>query len=272
MTEPLIELRNVSKHFAGVKALTDVSIAVHPGEVVCLLGDNGAGKSTLIKILSGFHPPSSGSICPRRTGDALRRPARRAFARHRHRPPGGGNDSAHERGSQFLPRRGAEKGTPPFRWLDTERCNSIALEQIRKFGITRVRDGDQLVGTLSGGERQVIAIGRAMYFGAKVLILDEPTSALGVKEASTVLRFINHAKNQGVGVVFITHNAHHAMSAGDYFVVLIQGQVAARFRRGEKSSVEVLSLMAGGEQIEDVAGEFAHLGKNDAAARPAAQG
>jgi simple sugar transport system ATP-binding protein len=111
-----------------------------------------------------------------------------------------------------------------------------------------------------------------MYFGAKVLILDEPTSALGVKEASTVLRFINHAKNQGVGVVFITHNAHHAMSAGDYFVVLIQGQVAARFRRGEKSSVEVLSLMAGGEQIEDVAGEFAHLGKNDAAARPATQG
>jgi simple sugar transport system ATP-binding protein len=154
---------------------------------------------------------------------------------------------------------GAElkKGKPPCRWLDTERCNSIALEQIRKFGITRVRDGDQLVGTLSGGERQVIAIGRAMYFGAKVLILDEPTSALGVKEASTVLRFINHAKNQGVGVVFITHNAHHAMSAGDTFVVLIQGQVAARFRRGEKSSVEVLSLMAGGEQVEDVAGEFA---------------
>jgi simple sugar transport system ATP-binding protein len=169
---------------------------------------------------------------------------------------------------------GAElkKGKPPFRWLDTERCNSIALVQIRKFGITRVRDGDQLVGTLSGGERQVIAIGRAMYFGAKVLILDEPTSALGVKEASTVLRFINHAKNQGVGVVFITHNAHHAMSSGDTFVVLIQGKVAARFRRGEKSSVEVLSLMAGGEQIEDVAGEFAHLGKNDAATRPAAQG
>jgi simple sugar transport system ATP-binding protein len=111
-----------------------------------------------------------------------------------------------------------------------------------------------------------------MYFGAKVLILDEPTSALGVKEASTVLRFINHAKNQGVGVVFITHNAHHAMSSGDTFVVLIQGQVAARFRRGEKSSVEVLSLMAGGEQIEDVAGEFAHLGRNEAASWPATQG
>jgi simple sugar transport system ATP-binding protein len=135
-----------------------------------------------------------------------------------------------------------------------------------------VRDGDQLVGTLSGGGRQVIAIGRAMYFGAKVLILDEPTSALGVKEASTVLRFINNAKSQGVGVVFITHNAHHAMSVGDHFVVLIQGRAAANFRRGEKTSLEVLSLMAGGEQIEDVSGEFAHLGKHDLAARPATQG
>ena len=169
---------------------------------------------------------------------------------------------------------GAElkKGRPPFRWLDTERCNSIALDQIRSFGITRVRDGDQLVGALSGGERQVLAIGRAMYFGAKVLILDEPTSALGVKEAATVLRFINRARSQGVGVVFITHNAHHAMSVGDHFVVLIQGRVAASFRRGEKSSVEVLSLMAGGEQIDDVTGEFAHLGQNDATARTATEG
>src|SRR6202012_3857394 len=132
---------------------------------------------------------------------------------------------------------GAElkKGRAPFRWLDTDRCNQIALEHIRRFGITRVRDGDQLVGTLSGGERQVLAIGRAMYFGAKGLILDEPTSALGVKEASTVLRFINHAKSQGVGIVFITHNAHHAMSAGDHFVVLMHGSVAARLEPGEES-------------------------------------
>jgi simple sugar transport system ATP-binding protein len=117
---------------------------------------------------------------------------------------------------------------------------------------------------LSGGERQVLAIGRAMYFGAKVLILDEPTSALGVKEASTVLRFINIAKTQGVGIVFITHNAHHAMSVGDHFVVLIHGRVAANFRRGEKSSVEVLSLMAGGEEFDDAAGEFSHLDRKPA--------
>jgi simple sugar transport system ATP-binding protein len=165
---------------------------------------------------------------------------------------------------------GAEpkKGRPPFTWLDTKKANTIALEQIRRFGITRVRDGDQLVGTLSGGERQVLAIGRAMYFGAKVLILDEPTSALGVKEAATVLRFVNQAKSEGVGIVFITHNAHHALSAGDHFVVLIQGRVAASFRRGEKSSIEVLNLMAGGESLDDIAGEFAHL--DAASAHPSA--
>jgi simple sugar transport system ATP-binding protein len=272
MTEPLIELRNVSKHFAGVRALTDVSIAVRPGEVVCLLGDNGAGKSTLIKILSGFHPPSSGSIYldGQETRFADPRDARSRGIATVHQEVG--TIPLMSVGRNFFLGAELKKGRPPFRWLDTERCNSIALEQIRKFGITRVRDGEQLVGTLSGGERQVLAIGRAMYFGAKVLILDEPTSALGVKEAATVLRFVNQAKSEGVGIVFITHNAHHAMSAGDYFVVLIQGRVAARFRRGEKSSVEVLSLMAGGEQVEDVAGEFAHLGESDVMAPPAARG
>ena len=137
-----------------------------------------------------------------------------------------------------------------MRALDTAKANAVALEQIRRFGITRVTDGNQLVGTLSGGERQVLAIGRAMYFGARVLILDEPTSALGVKEASIVLRFMRQARSEGVGIVFITHNARHAMAVGDDFVVLIQGRVAAEFKRGEKSREEVLNLMAGGDQLE----------------------
>jgi len=156
---------------------------------------------------------------------------------------------------------GAElkKGWGPFARLDTAKANGIALEQIRRFGITRVSDGDQLVGTLSGGERQALAIGRAMYFGAKVLILDEPTSALGVKESAIVLRLILQAKSQGAGIVFITHNAHHAMTVGDQFLVLIQGKVAASFARGEKTSGEVLNLMAGGEQMEDLANELSSL-------------
>lgn len=265
MTRALIELRNVSKNFAGVKALSDVSIAVHPGRVVCLLGDNGAGKSTLIKILSGFHPPSSGGIFMNGEEIVFADP-RDARAR--------GIATVHQDvgaiplmsvGRNFFLGAELKRRWGPFRWLDADTCNRIALEQIRRFGITRVRDGEQPVGTLSGGERQVLAIGRAMYFGAKVLILDEPTSALGVKEAATVLRFINHAKAEGVGVVFITHNAHHAMSAGDDFFVLMHGAVAASFRRGEKSSVEVLSLMAGGEPLDDVTGEYAHLSGGAAA-------
>jgi simple sugar transport system ATP-binding protein len=105
---------------------------------------------------------------------------------------------------------------------------------------------------MSGGERQVLAIGRAMYFGAKVLILDEPTSALGVKEAAIVLKLMRQARSEGVGIVFITHNARHAMAVGDRFVVLIQGMVAARFARGEKTREEVLNLMAGGEQMAEL--------------------
>lgn len=265
---PLVELRNISKQFAGVDALKDVSLSVHPGQVVCLLGDNGAGKSTLIKVLSGFHPPSSGTIhiAGREVSFADPREARAYGIATVHQDVG--TIPLMSVGRNFFLGAEPKKGRPPFTWLDTKKANTIALEQIRRFGITRVRDGDQLVGTLSGGERQVLAIGRAMYFGAKVLILDEPTSALGVKEAATVLRFINHAKSQGVGIVFITHNAHHALSTGDHFVVLIQGRVAASFRRGEKSGMEVLTLMAGGEPLGDVTGEFAHL--DAAAVRPGA--
>ena len=133
MTEPLIELRNVSKHFAGVKALTDVSIAVHPGEVVCLLGDNGAGKSTLIKILSGFHPPSSGSIYldGQETRFADPRDARSRGIATVHQEVG--TIPLMSVGRNFFLGAELKKGRPPFRWLDTERCNSIALEQIRKF-------------------------------------------------------------------------------------------------------------------------------------------
>ena len=147
-------------------------------------------------------------------------------------------------------------GVWPFRLLDTTTANRVALEQIRRFGINRITDGEQLVGTMSGGERQVLAIGRAMYFGARVLILDEPTSALGVKEAAIVLRFVTRARSEGAAIVFITHNARHAMAVGDRFVVLIQGRVAAHFARGEKSREEVLNLMAGGEKLSELEEEL----------------
>ena len=254
---PLIELRNVSKSFAGIQALSDVSIAVRAGSILCLLGDNGAGKSTLIKILSGFHPPSSGVIFVdgAETRFSSPREARGFGIATVHQEVGTIPLMSVAR-NFFL---GAEptKGWGPFRHLDIARAETIALEQIRGLGITRVTNGDQLVGTLSGGERQVIAIARAMYFGARILILDEPTSALGVKEAAKVLTLVKTARAKGIGIVFITHNARHAMLIGDRFVVINQGGVSATFNRGEKSREEVLNLMAGGKQTEQIEADLA---------------
>lgn len=246
---PLMELKNVSKSFGSTKALSDVSLLVKPGEILCLLGDNGAGKSTLIKVLSGFHHPTSGSLFfeGKKTTFASPRAARQAGVATVHQDVG--SIPLMSVGRNFFLGAEPTKGVWPFKRIDTQKANQTALEQIRKFGITRVRDGNQLVGTMSGGERQVLAIGRAMYFGAKMLILDEPTSALGVKEAALVLRMMRQARSNGVGIIFITHNARHAMAVGDSFCVLIQGKVAAKFSRGEKSREEVLNLMAGGEDM-----------------------
>ena len=254
---PLIELRNVSKSFAGIQALSDVSIAVHAGSILCLLGDNGAGKSTLIKILSGFHAPSAGALLVDgvETRFSGPREARTLGVATVHQDVGTIPLMSVAR-NFFL---GAEptKGWGPFRYLDIAKAEAIALKEIRGFGLTRVTNGEQLVGTLSGGERQVIAIARAMYFGARILILDEPTSALGVKEAAKVLTLVKAARARGIGVVFITHNARHAMLVGDCFVVLNHGAVSAAFNRGEKSRDEVLNLMAGGKQTEAIEADLA---------------
>jgi simple sugar transport system ATP-binding protein len=261
---PIIELRNVSKAFVGVHALTDVSIQVRPGEVTCLLGDNGAGKSTLIKIMSGVHRPTSGIILldgqPTRFTDPRDARARGIATVHQY----GGTIPLMSVARNFF--LGAEPsiGWGPFKRLDTAKAGRIALAEIHQLGIRHIRDAEQLVGTMSGGERQALAIARAMHFGARVLILDEPTSALGVKEAGKVLRLIVNAGSRGVGIVFITHNAHHAMTVGDRFAVLIHGTVAADFRRGEKSREEVLNLMAGGEELESLGAELESIELEDA--------
>lgn len=252
MSQPLMELRDVDKFFGSTKALKHVSMQVEPGKILCLLGDNGAGKSTLIKVLSGYHQPTSGTLMfeGRPTIFASPREARQRGIATVHQDVG--SIPLMSVGRNFF--LGAEPATGrwPFKSIDTRLANEVAVEQMQKFGLTRVTSGDQLVGTMSGGERQVLAIGRAMYFGAKMLILDEPTSALGVKEAAMVLKMMRIARQNGAGIVFITHNARHAMSVGDTFVVLIQGEVAASFNRGEKSREEVLNLMAGGEDMSEL--------------------
>lgn len=257
MTTPILKLSNVSKSFASNNALSDISLEVNPGEVLCLLGDNGAGKSTLIKVLSGFHKPTSGVMEVDGEPVVFNSPKDAS---------GYGIATVHQFGGTFplmsVARSffvGAEptKGWGPFKRFDRKTAGEIAVREVRSLGITRVTDGDRLVGGLSGGERQSLAIARAVYFGARVLILDEPTAALGVKEATHVLRIIMQARAQGIAVIFVTHNVLHAMTVGDRFAVLIHGQKADDFRKGERTREEITDLMAGGEAMAELEAELA---------------
>ncbi|HEX4402960.1 MAG TPA: ATP-binding cassette domain-containing protein [Galbitalea sp.] len=259
MATPIIKLTNVSKAFAGSYALEDISIEVEPGQVLCLLGDNGAGKSTLIKVLSGVHRPTQGTV--EINGEEI------SFAS----PKDAGTlgiATVHQFGGSF-PLMTVErsffvgleptKGWGPFKVFDKKQAAKVAVDEVRKLGITRVTRGDQLVGSLSGGERQALVIARAVYFGAKVLILDEPTAALGVKEATHVLRMIMQARAKGIAVIFVTHNVLHAMTVGDRFAVLIHGKKADDFFKGERSRAEITDLMAGGEAMAELEEELAAL-------------
>ena len=260
---PLLEARNISKYFGAVVALEGVSLEVRAGEINCLLGDNGAGKSTLIKTLSGVHTPDEGTLAvdggpvkfnaPRDALDAgiatvyqdlsvmpLMSISRNFFL---------GNEPV--------------KGFGPFKWFDAERAARVAREEMHHIGID-VRDTDQLVGTLSGGERQTLAIARAEYFGARVLILDEPTSALGVKESAIVLRHAISARNRGLGVIFITHNVQHALPIGNSFTILTRGRSGGTYKRGELDANELHRLMGGGSELEELQADLEMLARREA--------
>jgi simple sugar transport system ATP-binding protein len=252
---PLLEVRNISKYFGNVIALKDVSAAVGEGQVTCVLGDNGAGKSTFIKILSGVHQQDDGELLME--GEETR------FSSPR---------EARDRGiatvfqdlatvplmsiwRNFFLGSEPTRGVGPLKVLDVKQGQRIMRDEMAKMGID-VRDPEQPVGTLSGGERQAVAISRAMYFGAKVLILDEPTSALGVKQSGIVLRYIAHARDRGVGVIFITHNPHHAYPVGDRFVVLNRGKLLGAWDRGKISRDELVKMMAGGAELDQLTHEL----------------
>ena len=259
MPEPLLALDAVSKYFGTVVALKEVSFAVRPGEVHCLLGDNGAGKSTLIKVLSGVHKPDEGEI--RIAGRAV------SFG-----SPKDALDSGIATVFQdlalvplmsvarnFFLGREPLKRVGPLREFDVALANATAFRELSGLGI-ELSDPEQPVGTLSGGERQCLAIARAIYFGAKVLILDEPTSALGVHQAGVVLRLIVQSRARGIGVVFISHNVHHAYVVGDRFTVLKRGRSSGTFLKSEIDRDHLLSLMAGGRELIDLEEEIARLG------------
>lgn len=256
---PLMRLNKVSKNFAGYRALTDVTLDIFPGEVLCILGDNGAGKSTAIKILSGFHQASEGFIEweGKKVEFQSPRDANQLGIATVHQF--GGTFPLMTLGRSFFVGLEPTKGWGPFKYIDRKYANEVVVREMQALGITRVNDGERLIGSLSGGERQVSAIARAVHFGAKVLILDEPTAALGVKESSHVLRIIMQAKLRGIAVILITHNVTHALSVGDHFAVLIHGEKADDFRKGERSREQIIDLMAGGEAMADLEADLGKL-------------
>jgi len=256
---PILSLKGVSKNFAGYQALDDVSLDIYPGQVLCLLGDNGAGKSTLIKVLSGFHEPTSGVVEVNGTPRVFKSPKDASNEGIATVHQFGGTFPLMSIGRSFFVGSEPTKGFGPFKWFDKKYANETAVREMQALGITRVTDGDRLIGGLSGGERQACAIARAVHFGANVLILDEPTAALGVKEAAHVLRIIMQARNKGVAVVLVTHNVSHALTVGDHFAVLIRGQKADDFAKGERSREQITDLMAGGEAMEELVNELNSL-------------
>jgi simple sugar transport system ATP-binding protein len=256
MTAPILEMQGINKSFGPIDVLHDISLQVRSGEVLCLLGDNGAGKSTVIKILSGVHQPTSGTVmmdgAPVLFGSPREASEKGIATVHQF----GGTFPLMSIGRSFFVGVEPTKKVGPFRVFDRKKANDIAVQAVREFGITRIDDGDRLVGGLSGGERQALAIARAVHFGARVLILDEPTAALGVKEAAHVLRIVLQARKKGIAVIFITHNVVHALTVGDHFAVLIRGALAADFRKGEKKREEITDLMAGGEHMAELEAEI----------------
>ncbi|RIK85658.1 MAG: ABC transporter ATP-binding protein [Hyphomicrobiales bacterium] len=255
MTSPIIEMRDIEKHFGNIVALAGVSFDVRPGECHCLLGDNGAGKSTFIKTMSGVHKPTRGEIAidGQRASFASPRDAMNAGIATVYQDLAMIPLMSVTR--NFFMGREPTKGRWIFRRFDIERANQVTLEQMRAMGIN-LREPDQAVGTLSGGERQTVAIARAVYFGARVLILDEPTSALGVRQTANVLSTIDKVRRNGIGVVFITHNVRHAMAVGDRFTVLNRGRTLGTAKRGEIKADELQDLMAGGQEMVELEGSL----------------
>ena len=250
MSDHILQLEDISKYFGSVIALNGVTLRLRRGEVHCLLGDNGAGKSTLIKTLSGVHPPDKGQYLvdgrevhfksPREALDLgiatvyqdLALVPLMSVARN-----------------FFMGREPRRKLFGSFQVMDHELAERTAVEELAVMGI-RVRDASQVVGTMSGGERQCLAIARAIHFGARVLILDEPTAALGVRQSVNVLMLINRARAKGISVIFITHNVNHAYPVGDTFTLLNRGKSLGTFAKGALTKDEVLDMMAGGAEMK----------------------
>jgi simple sugar transport system ATP-binding protein len=252
---PLVEVRDIAKNFGRIQALNRVSFSLPRAEVLALLGDNGAGKSTMIKILTGLFQPDRGEM--RWEGEPV------SFSSPR---------DAYDIGvatvyqdlaivdlmsiyrNVFLGREKAiAKGFGPFRFIDRKKAHADARQAISDIGID-IRDPDEVIARMSGGERQSIAIARAAYFNPKLLILDEPTSALSLRQTDRVLKSVEEARNKGISIVFITHNVHHVFPVADRYVVLWHGESIAEFNRGDHTKEEISELIVEGKPMAEKLG------------------
>ena len=241
---PVMEALNVSKAFGATTALVDVSLTAYAGRILALLGDNGAGKSTLIKILSGVFPPDRGEIRFRGAPVVFANPAE---ARQLGIATVFQDLAVCELLSvtrNIVLGREPQKGIGPFKAFDLERADEMARTALHHLGVRWERGLDERGVNISGGERQSLAIARAMFFGSSLLVLDEPTSALAVRQAGRVLDHIAQARDQGQAIILITHNFLHALSVADDLTVLAQGRVVAHFRRDEIELEDLTDLVA----------------------------
>ena len=255
----LLRLDGVGKHYGNVIALRDVTMAVDNGRVTCVLGDNGAGKSTLIKIIAGLHQHDEGTFSI--MGEPRRLSSPRAAL-------DAGIAAVYQDLAvvslmpiwrNFFLGSELTTGWGPFRRMDVAKMKEVTKKELADMGID-LRDVEQPIGQLSGGERQCVAIARAVYFGAKVLILDEPTAALGVKQSGVVLRYVLQARDRGLGVIFITHNPHHAFPVGDRFLLLKRGRSIGYYDKKDITLEELTAQMAGGAELAELAHELEQLG------------
>ncbi|MEV5952217.1 ATP-binding cassette domain-containing protein [Streptomyces sp. NPDC051987] len=255
---PIVELRGAGKSYGNVRALHGVDLKVFSNQVTCVLGDNGAGKSTLIKIISGLHQHTE--------GDFLVDGAPVRFSTPREALDKGIATVYQDLATvplmpvwrNFFLGSEMTKGPWPVRRLDIARMKETADRELRNMGIV-LDDLEQPIGTLSGGQRQCVAIARAVYFGARVLILDEPTAALGVKQSGVVLKYIAAARERGLGVIFITHNPHHAYMVGDHFSVLRLGTLELSAERRAITLEELTNHMAGGAELAALKHELSQV-------------
>ncbi|GAA4378013.1 ATP-binding cassette domain-containing protein [Paeniglutamicibacter cryotolerans] len=255
----LLELKDVAKHYGNIIALRDVTMVVDTGRVTCVLGDNGAGKSTLIKIIAGLHQHDAGTFSIMGAERKLNSPREALDAGIAAVYQDLAVVSLMPIWRNFFLGSEITKGWGPFKSMDVEKMKQVTKGELAAMGID-LRDVEQPIGQLSGGERQCVAIARAVHFGAKVLILDEPTAALGVKQSGVVLRYILQARDRGLGVIFITHNPHHAFPVGDRFLLLKRGKSIGYYDKKDITIDELTSQMAGGAELAELAHELEQAG------------